>query len=69
MLKNTQKSTRGSQERPQTKERITGKQLFIKWFEAKVLFRQIPGIPTVLGKAALIGNSVQLNTTEEKKAT
>jgi len=39
----------------------------MKWFEAKVLIRQIPGIPTVLGKAALIGNSLRLNTTEEKK--
>lgn len=36
----------------------------MKWFEAKVLFRQIAGISTVLGKGALIG----LNMTEEKNA-
>lgn len=53
----------------QTKQHITGKKLFIKWFKAKVLFRQNPGIPTVLGKGALTGNSVQLNTNEETNAT
>lgn len=68
-LKNTQKSTRGSQERPQTKKHIAGKELFMKQFEAKVLFRQIPGILTALGKGALIGSSVEVNTNEEKTTT
>lgn len=44
-MNNTQKSTKRSYERPQTSKAYHWQRV-----EVKVLFRQIPGIPTVLGK-------------------